>query len=130
MEVRHAFAGLLGLNFAATLLVAVNPFALILVLPAAHIWLLLPSAARLGRRYMLVVYLLGFSGPLLLVLEYATRFHLGLSTPRALLAMTASGYLSPVVAACFTLATASAAQVGSVITGRYSPAHAPDRGYN
>ncbi|HYW29620.1 MAG TPA: M28 family peptidase [Gaiellales bacterium] len=123
-------AGLLGLNFAATLLVAVNPFALILVLPAAHIWLLLPSAARLGRRYMLVVYLLGFSGPLLLVLEYATRFHLGLSTPRALLAMTASGYLSPVVAVCFTLATASAAQVGSVITGRYSPAHAPDRGYN
>ena len=123
-------AGLLGLDFAATLLVAVNPFALILVLPATHLWLLLPSAARLGRRHMLVVYLLGFCGPLLLLLEYATRFHLGLSTPRALLAMTASGYLSPVVAACLTLATASAAQVGSVITGRYSPAHAPDHGYN
>ena len=68
--------------------------------------------------------------PLLLVVEYATRFHLGLSTPRALLAMTASGYLSPVVAACLTLAAASAAQVGSVITGRYSPAHPPYHGYN
>jgi hypothetical protein len=123
-------AGMLGLDFAATLLAAVNPFALILVLPATHLWLLLPSVARLGRRYMLAVYLLGFSGPLLLVVEYATRFHLGLSTPRALLAMTASGYLSPVVAACLTLAAASAAQVGSVITGRYSPAHPPNHGYN
>jgi hypothetical protein len=123
-------AGMLGLDFAATLLAAINPFALILVLPAAHLWLLLPSAARLGRRFMLVVYLLGFSGPLLLVIEYATRFHLGLSTPRALLAMTASGYLSPVVAVCLTLAAASAAQVGSVITGHYSPAHPPNRGYN
>ena len=59
-------AGMLGMCFAGTLLVAVNPFALILVLPAAHLWLLLPSAARLGRRFMLVVYLLGFSGGALL----------------------------------------------------------------
>ncbi len=79
---------------------------------------------------MLVVYALGFSGPALLLLEYATRFHLGLSTPRAMLAMTASGYLSPVVAACLTLVTASALQVGAVIIGRYSPAHTPDHGYN
>lgn len=123
-------AGILGLDFAATLLVAVNPFALILVLPAAHLWLLLPSAARFGRRFMLVVYALGFSGPALLLLEYATRFHLGLSTPRAMLAMTASGYLSPVVAACLTLVTASALQVGAVIIGRYSPAHTANHGYN
>ena len=122
--------GILGLDFASTLLVAINPFALILVLPAAHLWLLLPSAARFGRRFMLVVYALGFSGPALLLLEYATRFHLGLSTPRAMLAMTASGYLSPVVAACLTLVTASALQVGAVIIGRYSPAHAPNHGYN
>ncbi len=88
-------AGMLGLDFAATLLVAVNPFALILLLPAAHVWLLMPSLARAGRRYMLAAYCVGFAGPLLLLLEYATRFHLGLSTPRALLAMTASGYLSP-----------------------------------
>jgi hypothetical protein len=123
-------AGMLGLAFAATLLVAINPFALILVLPAAHLWLLLPTAARLGRRFMVVVYVLGFAGPALLAIEYATRFHLGLSTPRALLAMTASGYLSPVVAVCLALAAASSAQVGAVIAGRYAPAHAPKRGYN
>ena len=40
-------AGLLGLGFASALLSATNPFALILVLPAAHLWLVLPTAARL-----------------------------------------------------------------------------------
>jgi hypothetical protein len=79
---------------------------------------------------MLAVFAFGFTGPALLIVEYATRFHLGASTPRALLAMTASGYLSPVVAACLVLAAASAAQVGAVIAGRYAPAHAPKHGYN
>jgi Peptidase family M28 len=123
-------AGLLGLGFASALLSATNPFALILVLPAAHLWLVLPTAARLGRRFMVVVYLLGMLGPVLLVFEYATRFHLGLSTPRAMLAMAASGYLSPVIAACLALAGASASQVAALIAGRYGPAHAPKRGYN
>ncbi len=123
-------AGLLGVAFAGTLLAATNPFALILVLPAAHLWLVLPTAARFSRRSMLAVYLLGFLGPALLTFEYATRFHLGLSTPRAILAMVASGYLSPVIAACLALAGASAAQVGALIAGRYGPAHPPKRGYN
>jgi hypothetical protein len=123
-------AGLLGLGFASALLSATNPFALILVLPAAHLWLMLPTAARLGRRFMVVVYLLGMLGPALLVFEYATRFHLGLSTPRAMLAMAASGYLSPVIAACLALAGASASQVAALIAGRYGPAHPPKRGYN
>jgi hypothetical protein len=123
-------AGLLGLGFASALLSATNPFALILVLPAAHLWLVLPTAARLGRRFMVVVYLLGMLGPALLVFEYATRFHLGLSTPRAMLAMVASGYLSPVIAACLALAGASASQVAALIAGRYGPAHPPKRGYN
>lgn len=123
-------AGLLGLAFASTLLVAFNPFALILVLPAAHAWLLLPTAAHAGRRYMVLVYLIGFLGPALLLFEYATQFHLGLSTPRAMLAMTASGYLSPAIAVCLILTAASAAQVAALIAGRYGPAHPPHRLYN
>jgi hypothetical protein len=123
-------AAMLGLAFASLLLVAINPFTLILVLPAAHAWLLLPSAARYGRRFMLMAFALGLLGPVLLVLEYAVRFHLGLSTPRALLAMTASGYLSPAVAVCLTLVTASAVQILAIIAGRYGPAHPPHRLYN
>ncbi len=109
---------------------ATNPFALILVLPAAHLWLVLPSAARLGRRFMIVIYMLGTLGGALLVLEYAIRFHLGISTPRALLAMVSSGYLPPVIAACLALAGASASQVAALIAGRYGQAHPPKRGYN
>ncbi len=123
-------AALLGLAFASALLAATNPFALLLVLPAAHLWLLLPTAARLGRRYMALLFLLGLLGPALLTFEYATRFHLGASTPRAMLAMVASGYLSPVIAACLALAGASAGQVAALIAGRYGPAHPPKRGYN
>jgi hypothetical protein len=121
---------LLGLGFASTMLVAINPFALLLVLPAAHAWLLLPGAARYGRRAMLLAWLAGWTCVALLIVEYALRFHFGLSTPRALLSMTSSGYLSPAVAVCLTLAGASAAQLLAIIGGRYGPAHAAERLYN
>jgi hypothetical protein len=123
-------AALLGLVFASTLLIAFNPFTLILLLPAAHLWLLMPIAARFGRRHMFVLWLLGFVAAIALVIEYSVRFHLGLSTPRALLAMTASGYLSPLISVCLTIAAASAAQLFALIVGRYAPAHDPVRGYN
>jgi hypothetical protein len=123
-------AGMLGLAFASTLLAATNPFALVLVLPAVHLWLLLPGAARLGRRFMVALFVLGLIGPALLTFEYATRFHLGLTAPRAILAMVSSGYLSPVIAACLALAAASAAQLAALIAGRYAPAHPPKQRYN
>jgi hypothetical protein len=112
------------------LLAATNPFALVLVLPAVHLWLLLPGAARLGRRFMVALFVLGLIGPALLTFEYATRFHLGLTAPRAMLAMVSSGYLSPVIAACLALAAASAAQLAALIAGRYAPAHPPKQRYN
>jgi peptidase M28-like protein len=123
-------AALLGLAFASTLLIAFNPFTLILLLPALHLWLLMPIAARFGRRHMFVLWLLGFTAGIALVIEYAVRFHLGLSTPRALLSMAATGYLSPLISVCLTIAAASAAQLFALIAGRYAPAHDPVRGYN
>jgi hypothetical protein len=42
--------------------------------------------------------------------------------------MTASGYLAPAVSVCFALAAAAAAQLGSLVAGRYAPPHAPVRG--
>jgi hypothetical protein len=112
--------GLLGLGLAGLLLTAVNPFALVVLLPAAHIWLWLPSAARAGRKTLLAVYLAGMVGPAGLVVELWTAQGLGASTPRALVAMTASGYLSPAVAVCFALAAAAAAQFGALVAGRYA----------
>jgi hypothetical protein len=116
--------GLLGLALAGLLLTAVNPFALIVVLPAAHIWLYLPAAARAGRRWLLVVYLAGLIGPAALVFELWTAQGLGSSTLRALVAMTASGYLAPAVSVCFALSAAAAAQLGALVAGRYANPHA------
>jgi hypothetical protein len=120
--------GLVGLMLAALLLTAVNPFALVVVLPAAHIWLYLPAAARSGRRILLLVYVFGFIGPVAFVVEMWTAQGLGTDTFRALIAMTASGYLAPAVAACFALSAAAAAQLGSLVAGRYAAPHAPVRG--
>jgi hypothetical protein len=42
--------------------------------------------------------------------------------------MTASGYLAPAISFCFALAAAAAAQLGSLVAGRYAAPHAPVRG--
>ncbi len=120
--------GLLGLTLAGLVLTAVNPFALIVLLPAAHIWLWLPSAARAGRRVLLAVYLAGLIGPAALVFELWSSQGVGSDTPRVLIAMTASGYLAPAESVCFALAAAAAAQFGALVAGRYATPHAPVSG--
>jgi hypothetical protein len=117
--------GLVGMLFAGILLTAVNPFTLVVLLPAAHLWLWIPAASRLGRRGMLACYAAGFVGLAALLWELAGPQGLGSDAPRALIAMIASGYLSPVVSACLCLAAAAAAQIGSLVLGRYGPPHPP-----
>ncbi|MGN6378048.1 MAG: M28 family peptidase [Gaiellales bacterium] len=116
-------SGLLGVVLASILLVAVNPFALILVLPAAHAWLWLAPAARAGRRFMLLVWLVGLIGPLLALFELWHGQGLGSQAPRAVVAMIASGYMSPAVSVCLALFCAAGCQLASLVLGRYAPAH-------
>ena len=115
----------MGLLFAAVLLTAVDPFTLIILLPAVHLWLWIPAASRLGRRGMLACYAAGFVGVIALVWELAGPQGLGSDAPRALVAMIAGGYLSPLVAVCMCLAAASASQIGALVLGRYGPPHPP-----
>jgi len=61
------------------------------------------------------------------VVEMWTAQGLGSDTFRGLIAMTASGYLAPAVSLCFALAAAAAAQLGSLVAGRYAAPHAPVR---
>lgn len=116
-------AGLAGMTFASLLLAAVNPFALVIVLPAAHAWLWLPAAARLGRRAMAIVWSLGLIGPAVVITELWWQQGLGTQTPRVLVAMTASGYLSPAVSGCLALCAAAGCQLAAIVLARYSPAH-------
>jgi hypothetical protein len=106
------------------LLVAVSPYALIVLLPAAHAWLWLPVAARAGRPALIAAYVIGYLGLVGLLLELALPLGLGREVFQAAVAMVASGYLSPAISVCLALAAAGAAQIGALVAGRYSPAHA------
>ena len=117
--------GLVGLLFATVLLAAVDPFTLILLLPAAHLWLWIPASSRLGRRGMLACYAAGFAGLAAVLWELAGPQGLGSDAPRAMVAMIASGYLSPVISVCLCLAAAAASQLGALVLGRYGPPHPP-----
>ena len=62
-------------------------------------------------------------GPALLIAELWWRQGLGTQTPRVLIAMTASGYLTPAVSGCLAVCAAAACQLGALVPARYAPAH-------
>ncbi len=112
---------LIGLAIGALLVLATNPFALIFVLPAVHAWLWLPQV-RTGRApARALVFAVGLSGPLILVLSLAVRFGLGLDAPWYLAELAAIGYVNVVSVAIVLAFTACAAQLVAVASGRYAP---------
>jgi hypothetical protein len=67
------------------------------------------------------VLLVGFSGPLVLVWSFGTRFELGFDAPWYVALLTAVGYV-PVQMCVIALAWAAAAgQLAALATGRYAP---------
>jgi hypothetical protein len=114
-------AALLALGIVALLVVATNPYALVLLLPSLHAWLWLPQVQ--GQRLWLrsAVFAAGLAGPLLLLLSLATGYGLGFDAPWYLLELVAVHYVAlPTVVV--TLAwLAAAAQLASLAAGRYAP---------
>ena len=92
-EVAGYTVGLVAMLVVALLVTAINPFALLFVLPALHIWLWLPQIriARPPARFAL--FLLGLAGPALLIVELAWRFGLGFDAPWYLLELAGVGYV-------------------------------------
>jgi Peptidase family M28 len=114
-------SALLGFGVVALLVLATNPYALVVFLPALHAWLWLPQvrARRPGAAPLLLV--IGLAGPALIVLSLATRFGLGLDAPWYLAELAALGYVH-VPAVAITLAGAAcAAQLAAVTARRYAP---------
>ena len=125
-------AGLLGLGIVALLVLATNPFALIFFLPALHAWLWLPQVQSGPALKRALLFLVGLTGPLLIVGSLAVRFGLGFDAPWYLLELVAVGYVH-VPAVLMTLCgTACAAQLAVVAAGRYAPyptaGERPERG--
>ncbi len=125
-------AALLALGVVSLLVVAVNPFALVFVLPSLHAWIWLPQVRERRPEWRIAVLVAGFAGPFLLVGSFAFRFGLGLHAPWYLAELAAIGYV-PIVWVVIVLAwIAGAAQLAALSVGRYAPypsaAERPPRG--
>jgi hypothetical protein len=111
----------LALAIIGLLVMSLNAFALVFLLPSLHAWLWLPQlsdrplAARVGT------WLAGLSGPALLFWEFAGRFGLGLDTPWYLLQLAAVGWIPFSALALCVVWAAAAAQLAALAGGRYAP---------
>jgi Peptidase family M28 len=125
-------AALLCLGALALVVAALNPFALVLLLPSLHVWLWLPNMQSAPRWTRAGVLALGFAGPALLVGSFATRYDLGWDAPWYLLELRAIGYLPFAVVPVVVAWLAGAAQLAALAAGRYAPypsaAERPPRG--
>lgn len=112
---------LLALGVISLLVVAMNPYALLFVLPSLHAWLWLPQARAASPMLRVVLLAVGLAGPALLIGSFAIRFELGFDAPWYVAQLAAVGYipLAPVLVACAWLAVVS--QLAALATGRYSP---------
>lgn len=125
-ELGGYLAALLGLGMIALVVAASNPFALLFILPSLHAWLWLPQIQDRPLPLRLGLYAVGFAGPLLLFLSFASRYDLGVDTLWYLPALVSVGYV-PLPLLVATLGWAAvAAQVGALAFGRYVPYPAPD----
>jgi hypothetical protein len=125
-ELGGYLAALLGLAVVALVVAAVNPFALLFALPSLHAWLWLPQLRDRPLGLRLVVYTVGFAGPLLLVWSFAVRYELGLDALWYLAALVSVGYV-PLPLVLVGLAWAAVAmQVGALAVGRYAPYPPPE----
>jgi hypothetical protein len=113
---------LLALAVVALLVVGTNPFALVFVLPALHIWLWLPQIQQRARLPLRIgLFALGLLGPAILVLSFAWRYGLGFDAPWYLLELAAVGYVKTVPIVIVLAGAAAASQLASIATGRYAP---------
>jgi hypothetical protein len=111
---------LLALGLVALVVVATNPFSLVYLLPSLYAWLWLPQAHASSPVVRGALLTLGLAGPLILTLSFATRFDLGGDAPWYLLSLVAAGYVPWVAVLLGLVWLAIAAQLATLVSGRYA----------
>jgi Peptidase family M28 len=116
---------LVGLLLVAFLVTATNPFALLFVIPALHLWLWLPQLRIARAPVRIALFAVGLIGPAAVLGSLAWRFGLGLDAPWYLLELVATGYISTTAFAIALAGAAGAAQLAALAAGRYAPYPGP-----
>ncbi|MEI8104615.1 MAG: M28 family peptidase [Actinomycetes bacterium] len=128
-QLAGAIVALVGLAICGLLTIATNPFALIYVLPALHLWLWLPQLRAVRAVVRVALFVAGLIAPLLLVTSLAARYHLGWDAPWYLLLLVIVGYIKPVPVLLVLAGAAAAGQLAALAAGRYAaPPHEPPPG--
>ena len=120
-ELTGQVGALLVLAVLSLLIVAMNPYAVIFVLPSLHAWIWLPQARNRSAPIQLAALVGGFLGPLLLVGSLATRLGLGLDAPWYLAQLAAVGYVKLPTLLVGGAWLAVAAQLTAITVRRYAP---------
>jgi hypothetical protein len=115
----HAVA-LLALGLVGILVVSVNAFALIFLLPSLHAWLWLPQLRPRPLLSRLATLLIGFVGPALLLWEFAYRFGFGLDAVWYLLQLLAIGWAPLFGLLLVAVWAAAGGQLAALAGGRYA----------
>jgi hypothetical protein len=112
---------LLVLAVLSLLVVAMNPYSVLFLLPSLHAWIWLPQLRHRPGPLRTAVLVAGFGGPLLLVGSLALRLDLGFDAPWYLAELAAVGFV-PFPALLVTSAwLAVAGQLAASVAGRYAP---------
>jgi hypothetical protein len=114
-------AALLALGVISLLLVAMNPYSVLFVLPSMHAWIWLPQLQRRPLPLQAAVLAAGLAGPLLLLESFAGRLDLGLDAPWYLAQLAAVGFVPFSSLLVFAAWLAVAGQLAAVTVGRYAP---------
>jgi hypothetical protein len=112
-----ALAGVLA---GAAITLTGNPYALILFVPAAHLWLVLPYLARYGVVARLGLVALGWVGVAAVVVLVAGADALGWTAPGWILRLAADGSIPLAVSVGIAVLAASTSQLGAIVSGRYA----------
>ena len=114
-------AALLMLGLVSLLVVAVNAFALVFVLPSLHAWLWLPQFQSRPIWTRAALLAAGFAGPALLVWSLSERLGLGANAAAYLVELVAIGYVPVPLVLLFLAWLGVAGQLAALSARRYAP---------
>ena len=114
-------AALLALAVIALTTLAVNPYALVFVLPSLYAWLWLPNLHARPGWLRGALWLAGLGGPALLLLVLGSELGLGLDVLPYALGLVTTGYVSWTANVLVLGWAATAGLVAALAAGRYAP---------